>query len=62
MYDTKLDLWSAGVLFIELLLRFNPFRTQSEALTFESILRVCGSPNEGISNIILETWPGVTKL
>ncbi|CAD8132090.1 unnamed protein product [Paramecium pentaurelia] len=54
-YCSKVDVWSAGVLFIELLFRSNPFKGQSEANSFQQILKLCGTPTE-------ETWQGVTTL
>ncbi|CAD8076578.1 unnamed protein product [Paramecium sonneborni] len=54
-YCSKVDVWSAGVLFIELLFRSNPFKGQSEAYSFQQILKLCGTPTE-------ETWQGVTTL
>ncbi|CAD8146138.1 unnamed protein product [Paramecium pentaurelia] len=53
-YCSKVDVWSAGVLFIQLLFKSNPFQGQSELASFKSILKYCGTPNE-------ENWTGVTS-
>ncbi|CAD8046960.1 unnamed protein product [Paramecium primaurelia] len=53
-YCSKVDVWSAGVLFIQLLFKNNPFQGQSELASFKQILKYCGTPNE-------ENWIGVTS-
>ncbi|CAD8142793.1 unnamed protein product [Paramecium octaurelia] len=54
-YCSKVDVWSAGVLFIELLFRSNPFKGSTDFNSFQQIQKLCGTPTE-------ETWQGVTKL
>ncbi|CAD8044103.1 unnamed protein product [Paramecium primaurelia] len=54
-YCSKVDVWSAGVLFIELLFKSNPFKGSSEVASFNQILKFCGTPVE-------ENWLGVTSL
>jgi cyclin-dependent kinase 12/13 len=54
-YGPKVDIWSAGCLFIELLTRQSPFPGREEKHQLELIVRTCGTPDE-------RNWPGVTKL
>jgi cyclin-dependent kinase 12/13 len=54
-YGPKVDMWSAGCLFIELLTRQSPFPGREEKHQLELIVRTCGTPDE-------RNWPGVTKL
>ncbi|KAM3131009.1 Cyclin-dependent kinase 13 [Paramecium bursaria] len=55
-YDCKVDVWSLGILFIELLLKKSPFQISiSEAQIFNKITDLCGTPNES-------NWEGCTKL
>ncbi|CAD8140231.1 unnamed protein product [Paramecium octaurelia] len=54
-YCSKVDVWSAGVLFIQLLFKSNPFQGSSEHSCFQQILKYCGTPQE-------ENWNGVTSL
>jgi cyclin-dependent kinase 12/13 len=54
-YGPKVDIWSAGCLFIELLTRQSPFPGREEKHQLELIVRTCGTPDE-------KNWPGVTKL
>jgi len=54
-YSSKIDLWSAGVFFVEMLTRTPLFPGKNEADQIELIYNQCGSPNE-------DDWPGVTSL
>ncbi|KAL6050229.1 Cyclindependent kinase, variant 2 [Balamuthia mandrillaris] len=54
-YGPKVDMWSAGCIFIELLTRQSPFPGSDERNQMELIFKMCGTPNEKV-------WPGVSKL
>ncbi|CAD8046079.1 unnamed protein product [Paramecium sonneborni] len=54
-YCSKVDVWATGVLFIQLILKQNPFKGQSDLASFKQILKYCGTPTE-------DNWPGVTLL
>jgi len=54
-YGPKVDLWSAGCIFVELLEKSSPFPGKTESQQMELIFKLCGTPNE-------HTWPGVSKL
>jgi len=54
-YKAKVDIWSAGCIFIELLTRQSPFPGNNEKHQMDLIFRMCGTPTE-------ENWPGVSKL
>jgi len=54
-YGPKVDIWSAGCLFVELLTRQSPFPGRDEKHQLELIVRTCGTPDE-------TNWPGVSKL
>lgn len=55
VYGPKVDMWSAGCIFIELLTRQSPFPGNDEREQMEHIFRICGTPSESV-------WPGVSKL
>lgn len=54
-YDLKVDMWSIGCVFAELLMGEPIFKGNNEKEQVEQIFKMCGSPNE-------MTWPGVTYL
>ena len=54
-YSTPIDLWSVGVIFVELVTKQPLFPGDSEVDQLYRIFRICGTPNE-------ERWPGVTDL
>jgi len=54
-YDDRIDVWSAGCLFAELLMNRPLFPGASEPAQMDLIFALCGTPTEA-------TWPGVTKL
>jgi len=54
-YGPKVDIWSAGCLFIELLTRQSPFPGKDEKNQLDLIVKTCGTPDES-------NWPGVSKL
>ena len=54
-YDMTSDVWSAGIVFAELLTKNCPFRGNIEVDQLHRIYDLCGVPNE-------ENWPGVTSL
>jgi len=54
-YGPKVDVWSAGCIFVELLEKLSPFPGKTETQQMELIFKLCGTPNE-------HTWPGVSKL
>ncbi|CAK92399.1 unnamed protein product (macronuclear) [Paramecium tetraurelia] len=59
----QVDVWSAGVLFIQLLFKDNLFEGSSDYASFQQILKYCGTPQEG--NFVkdnIENWNGVTSL
>jgi len=54
-YGPAIDMWSAGVLFAELLLRKPILTGRNEMQQISHIFQMFGTPTE-------ETWPGVTQL
>jgi len=54
-YTPKVDVWSAGCIFIELLTKQSPFPGKNEKHQMELIFKVLGTPNETY-------WPGISKL
>ena len=54
-YDLKVDMWSIGCVFAELLMGEPIFKGNNEKEQIEQIFKICGSPNE-------MTWPGVVYL
>jgi len=54
-YGPKVDIWSAGCIFIELLTRRSPFPGKNEKNQMDLIFKLCGTPNE-------HNWNGVSKL
>ena len=54
-YSTPIDIWSVGVIFVEIVTKAPPFTGDSEIDQLYRIFRICGTPNE-------EIWPGVTQL
>ncbi|CAD8047101.1 unnamed protein product [Paramecium sonneborni] len=54
-YCSKVDVWATGVLFIQLILKYNIFQGQSDIASFKQIIKFCGTPTE-------ENWQGVTSL
>jgi serine/threonine protein kinase len=54
-YSYKVDIWSAGVILLTMLLKRNPFQGDSEAQELNLIFQMLGTPTE-------QDWPGVTKL
>lgn len=53
-YDYKCDMWSAGIIMLEMLLRRCPFMGKNEKHQLEEIFKLCGTPNEG-------SWSGIQK-
>ncbi|CAD8210325.1 unnamed protein product (macronuclear) [Paramecium tetraurelia] len=54
-YNHKIDIWSAGCIFGELLLKDQLFKGQKEMEQLEHIFRILGTPTE-------ETWPGLKNI
>ena len=54
-YDLKVDMWSIGCVFAELLMGEPIFKGNNEKEQIEQIFKICGSPNE-------MTWHGVVFL
>eukprot|EP00920_Eleutheroschizon_duboscqi_P041319 GHVT01099132.1.p1 GENE.GHVT01099132.1~~GHVT01099132.1.p1 ORF type:complete len:303 (+),score=21.48 GHVT01099132.1:353-1261(+) len=54
-YTQACDVWSAGCIFAELILRKPIFPGHGEADTINRIFKVCGTPND-------QTWPGFSTL
>lgn len=54
-YSTPIDIWSVGVIFVEIVTKNPLFTGDSEIDQLYRIFRICGTPNE-------ENWPGVTQL
>eukprot|EP00005_Dracoamoeba_jomungandri_P003142 CAMPEP_0174256512 /NCGR_PEP_ID=MMETSP0439-20130205/5731_1 /TAXON_ID=0 /ORGANISM="Stereomyxa ramosa, Strain Chinc5" /LENGTH=449 /DNA_ID=CAMNT_0015339147 /DNA_START=236 /DNA_END=1583 /DNA_ORIENTATION=- len=54
-YGPKVDMWSAGCIFIELLTRQSPFPGKTEKQQMELIFKTCGTPTE-------KNWEGVANL
>lgn len=54
-YSTPIDIWSVGVIFVEIVTKNPPFTGDSEIDQLYRIFRICGTPND-------EIWPGVTQL
>lgn len=50
-YTTQIDVWSAGCIFAELVLRDQLFRGQKELEHLDAVFRVLGTPTD-------ESWPG----
>lgn len=55
VYDTSIDIWSAGCIFAELLTRHPLFPGKNELDELDLIFKLCGTPTEA-------TWPNVTRL
>lgn len=54
-YSTPIDIWSVGVIFVEIVTRSTLFPGDSDLDQLFRIFRVFGTPNESM-------WPGVTSL
>ncbi|KAJ3410941.1 kinase subunit of RNA polymerase II carboxy-terminal domain kinase I [Chytridiales sp. JEL 0842] len=54
-YGVEIDLWSAGCIMAEMLLKKPIFPGVDEISQLEQIWKICGTPTE-------EVWPGVTEL
>lgn len=54
-YSTPIDIWSVGVIFVEMVTRMPLFMGDSPIDQLYRIFRILGTPNE-------EVWPGVTQL
>merc|ERR1712094_111020 len=54
-YNTKVDLWSVGCIFAELMLRKALFPGSSDIDQLFRIFRLLGTPDE-------QSWPGLTNL
>ena len=54
-YGNKIDIWSIGCVFAELVIGRPLFRAKNELGTLSNIIENIGCPNE-------ENWPGVSKL
>lgn len=52
-YDLKVDMWSIGCVFAELLMGEPIFKGNNEKEQVQEIFTICGSPNEN-------TWPGIS--
>ena len=53
-YDISSDIWSAGIVFAELLTKNCPFKGKIEVEQLQMIYDLCGVPTE-------DTWPGVSS-
>lgn len=52
LYDCAVDVWSAGILILVLLVKPDPFLVaKSESQCFNKIIDLCGTPNEGLNYI-----------
>jgi serine/threonine protein kinase len=54
-YNTQIDIWSAGCIFVELILKDLLFRGMKELDHIDQIFRVLGTPTD-------ESWPGWKQL
>lgn len=54
-YSFEVDVWSAGCVFAEMLLKSRLFKGKSDLNQFHRICEKCGVPSES-------SWPGVTRL
>jgi len=54
-YGPEVDMWSAGVVFVELMTKKSPFPGHSEAHQMDLIFKVLGTPDSS-------AWPGVDQL
>ncbi len=54
-YNNKIDIWSIGCVFAELIIGQPLFKGTNELSTLSKIIEIIGSPNE-------ENWPGVSEL
>ena len=54
-YDNKIDIWSIGCVFAELVIGKPIFKANNELGTLSNIIENIGCPNE-------DNWPGVSKL
>ena len=54
-YGNKIDIWSIGCVFAELIIGKPLFKGNNELGTLSKIIETIGSPNE-------ENWPGVSQL
>ena len=54
-YNNKIDIWSIGCVFAELIVGQPLFKGSNELSTLSKIIETIGSPNE-------ENWPGVSQL
>jgi len=54
-YSFEVDVWSAGCVFAEMLLKSRLFKGKSDLNQFHRICEKCGVPSEA-------SWPGVTRL
>ncbi|CAK87465.1 unnamed protein product (macronuclear) [Paramecium tetraurelia] len=53
-YDCSVDVWSAGILFLELIVKPSPFvLAKSESQCFSKIIDLCGTPTEDVSSLPL---------
>jgi len=54
-YDERVDMWSVGCIFVEMMCLTAPFNFPNEVFILMEMYQMMGTPNE-------ETWPGVTLL
>ncbi|TPX32823.1 hypothetical protein SmJEL517_g04112 [Synchytrium microbalum] len=54
-YGAEIDMWSAGVVFLEFFIRKTVFPGESEITQLESITKICGSPDS-------RSWPDMHRL
>ncbi|CAD8152076.1 unnamed protein product [Paramecium octaurelia] len=51
-YDCSVDVWSAGILFLELIVKQSPFvLAKSEFQCFAKIIDLCGTPTEDVNSL-----------
>ncbi len=58
MYDNKVDVWSAGVIFAEILLRKPLLQGKNYMHQLKLIVRLLGSPSEEELSCLVSEWVG----
>jgi serine/threonine protein kinase len=54
-YGAEVDMWSAGIVFVELMTKKSPFPGYNEPHQLDLIFKLLGTPDNS-------TWPGVEEL